>query len=94
MVMPSLLTIGLCALLFIALGVAWVVGVGIVRRHWPRHLVHFYILMAAVRMVSVLTVAGVYILFISDSSAESKSFALMMMVMYVLMMLVMLIIKH
>ena len=52
----SALTVILTAVFFILLGVAYVRGYDIVKRHSPDHLVHFYLLMTVIRIVLVATV--------------------------------------
>lgn len=84
----------ICALLLGMLGAAWMLGYDFVRRHSPALLPRFYIVCALARFLFVGTLAGVYILGVSHSTAESKAFALMILGMYALMMLVTLIIKH
>ncbi|MDD2601945.1 MAG: hypothetical protein WCS15_00900 [Prevotella sp.] len=90
----SLLTIVLCALLFIVLGMIWIVGYNVVKRHSPENLPKFYLLLAVIRIVIVLTVAGIYIVYVSDSMNESKAFAIMLAVMYTAMMALTLKLKH
>ena len=92
--MISPLAILLCALLFVALGAMWIVGYGLMKKHSPENLPRFYLVLAVIRIVLVLTVTGIYILFISSSAAQSKSFALMVIAMYVAMMAITLKIKH
>lgn len=84
----------LAALLFTLLGGAWVLGYDFVKKHAPAELSKFYILMAVVRVVLVLTVTGTYILLIAQSATQAKAFAVMMLVMYAVMMAVTLKIKH
>lgn len=84
----------LAALLFTLLGGAWVLGYDFVKKHVPAELPKFYILMAVVRVVLVLTVTGTYILLIAQSATQAKAFAVMMLVMYAVMMAVTLKIKH
>lgn len=76
------------------LGMAWVFGCGRVRRLSPASLPRFYIISAVARFLFVATLAGVYILCVSQSRAESKAFAVMLLCMYALMMVIALIIKH
>ncbi len=77
-----------------SLGVVWVVGASVVKRHSPEHLPHFYMIIAVVRILILLTMIGGYIFLLSDSKEESKVFALFTMAMYVLMMVITLKIKH
>ncbi|MBM6992671.1 MAG: hypothetical protein I3J02_05320 [Prevotella sp.] len=87
-------TIVLCALFFIVLGLMWILGYDFIKKHSPENLPKFYLLMSVVRFLAVLTLAGGYILLVSNSQAQSESFALMVCVMYVVMMAVTLKIKH
>ena len=84
----------LAVLLFTLLGGAWVLGYDFVKKHAPAELPKFYILMAVVRVVLVLTVTGTYVLLIAQSATQAKAFAVMMLVMYAVMMAVTLKIKH
>ena len=79
---------------FSLLGLAWVSGLSFVRKHLPDYLVPFYMLMAAVRFVSILTVIGIYAFCISESRENTLSFAALFLIMYVVMMVVTLIFKH
>ena len=90
----SPLTIGLCAVFFVVLGATWITGYNVVRRLSPRNLPRLYLLLAIVRIVAMLTVAGIYIVFVSRSLAESKAFAVMALVMYATMMAFTLKIRH
>ena len=89
----SAIAVSLSALFFVALGFAYVKGYDVVKRHSPGHLVHFYLTMAAIRMLLVATIVVVYVL-LSDSRDDAISFAAMFLVMYVVMMVVTLILKH
>ena len=89
----SALAVFLSALFFIILGLAYVKGYDAVRRHSPEHLVHFYLIMATIRMRLVATVVGVYVL-LSDNRDDSIRFAIMFLGMYFVMMVVTLILKH
>lgn len=83
-----------CLLIFIALGSGWIAGYQYLKDKGPQYLVRFYLIYAIFRILTVLSVAVVYIFFISGSTAESKSFVLMLFTMYVLMMALTLIMKH
>ena len=53
----------LSVLFFTLLGVAYVKGYDVVKRQAPDHLVHFYLIMATIRMLLVATVVGLYVSF-------------------------------
>lgn len=80
--------------LFTFLGIAWVMGYNMVKRRSPRHLPMFYMGMACFRGLTVLTFAALYIFLVSKSSAESKTFVVILFVLYALMMTITLKIKH
>ncbi|KGF16660.1 hypothetical protein HMPREF1640_09165 [Prevotella sp. S7-1-8] len=92
--MVSSLTLIICTLLFTAIGAIWIVGYNYVKKHCPANLPQFYMILAVARIVSILAFVGIYILFISKSAAESRVFALMVILMYIVMMGVSLKIKH
>lgn len=92
--MPSLTSFICCALLFTILGLAWIFGLGLVKRLAPQHLVTFSVLFTVVRVTVVLAVIGAYVFCLSDSLAESKAFAAMALIMYGLMMVITYVIKH
>ena len=77
----------IAALLFALLGVTYVKGYDIVREKSPEHLPHFYLVMATVRMLLILTLLGAYVL-LTDDREEAIRFALACMGMYVVMMAV------
>lgn len=92
--MPSTLTICLCLVLFAALGTGWVKGYDIVKKRAPLQLPKFYMVYAAFRMITILLVVAVYVFFISDSLAQSKSFVILIFIMYAAMMALTLKMKH
>lgn len=89
----SVLSVSLSISYFIVIGLAYVKGYDIVKRHSPGYLVHFYLIMTAIRMLLTATVVVVYVL-LSDSRDDSIRFAAMFMSMYAVMMVVTLILKH
>lgn len=89
----SVLAISLSALFFVVLGLAYVKGLGFVKRHSPEHMVHFYLIMATIRMLLVATIVIIYVL-LSDNRDDAVRFAAMFFGMYVVMMVVTLILKH
>lgn len=86
--MPSLTAIVCCALLFIVLGLMWLLGCSFFERKAPQLLV-FMVIRAQV----VLTLVGVHAFVISESLEEAKSFAAMVLIMYGVMMVVTHVIK-
>ena len=80
--------------LFTLLGMAYVKGYDVVKRHSPQHLVHFYLIMATVRMLIVATAVAIYVLLIAKSRDDAISFALIIIIMYVVMMAVTLKLRH
>ncbi len=83
----------LSALFFLLLGVAYVKGYDFVKKHSPEHLVHFYLVMAAVRMLLVGTVVALYVLF-TDNRSDAIRFAAIFLIMYALTMGVTLKLRH
>ena len=83
----------LSVLFFTLLGVAYVKGYDIVKRHSPDHLVHFYLIMATIRMLLVATVIGLYVFF-TDNREDAILFALIYLIMYAIMMVVTLLMRH
>lgn len=81
-------------MLFTALGMGWVKGYGVVKARIPHQLVKFCLAYAAFRMITILLYVGVYVLFISESLAQSKAFVIMIFIMYVFMMALTLTKKH
>jgi cytochrome c biogenesis factor len=75
------------------IGMAYVKGYDIVRMKSPEHLPHFYLIMATIRILLVLTVVGLYVLF-ADSREDIIRFGVMTMVMYAIMMVVTLLMRH
>ena len=64
----------LSVLFFALLGVAYVKGYDLVKRHSPDHLAHVYLIMATIRMLLVLTVVGLYVFFTENRDhADRKS---------------------
>jgi hypothetical protein len=81
-------------LFFTLLGLAYVKGYDVVKRHSPEHLVHFYLIMATVRMLLVGTVVALYVLLIASNREDAIRFALIYIIMYVVMMVVTLKLRH
>ena len=83
----------LSILFFTLLGVAYVKGYDIVKRHAPDHLVHFYLIMAVIRMLLVLTVVGLYVFF-TENREDAIRFAGIFIIMYAIMMVITLKLRH
>lgn len=81
------------ALFLTLLGAAYVKGYDVVKRHSPDHLVHFYLIMATVRMLLVGTAVALYVLF-AENREDAIRFALIFILMYVVMMVVTLKLRH
>ena len=87
------MTYFLAALFFTLLGVAYVKGYDLVKSRSPEHLVHFYLVMATIRMLLVATVVGLYVFF-APTREDAIRFALIILIMYAIMMVVTLKIRH
>ena len=83
----------LSVLFFTLLGVAYVKGYDIVKRHSPDHLVHFYLIMATIRMLLVVTVVGLYVFF-TENREDAIHFAALFLIMYAITMVVTLLMRH
>ena len=83
----------LSVLFFTRLGVTYVKGYDIVKRHSPDHLVHFYLIMATIRMLLVATVVGLYVFF-TENREDAIHFAAIFLIMYAIMMVITLLMRH
>ena len=83
----------LSVLFFTLLGVSYVKGYDIVKRHSPDHLVHFYLIMATIRMLLVLTIVGLYVYF-TENREDAIHFAAIFIIMYAITMVVTLLMRH
>ncbi len=79
---------------FTLLGTAYVKGYDVVKAHSPQRLVHFYLIMATVRMLLVGTAVAIYVLFIAQNRTDSIRFALIIIIMYAIMMVTTLWMRH
>ena len=79
---------------FTLLGTAYVKGYDVVKAHSPEHMVHFYLIMATVRMLLVGTAIAIYVLLIASNREDAIRFALIYLIMYAIMMAVTLILRH
>lgn len=89
----SLLAIFFSALFFILLGVIYVKGYDFVKGNSPEKLPQFYIVLAAIRMLLVVTIVAIYVI-MSPSRQQSVHFSAMFLGMYAVMMIITLILKH
>ena len=87
------MTYFLAALFFTLLGVAYVKGYDFVKSRSPEHLVHFYLVMATIRMLLVATVVGLYVFF-APTREDAIHFAVIILVMYAITMVVTLTLRH
>ena len=69
-------------------------GSEVFKKPAPQHLPGFHMILTVIRMISILTVIGLYLIFISESQEETEAFVIMMLSMYALMMTVTLLIRH
>ena len=83
----------LSVLFFTLLGVAYVKGYDIVKRHSPDHLVHFYLIMATIRMLLVASVVGLYVFF-TENREDAIHFAALFLIMYAITMVITLLMRH
>ena len=88
-----ILEIILSALFFTFLGILYVKGYDIVKRHSQEHLPHFYLIMATIRMLLVASVVALYVLF-TENREDTIRFAVIYIIMYVVMMVVTLKLRH
>ena len=88
-----ILEIILSALFFTFLGILYVRGYDIVKKHSPEHLPHFYLIMATIRMLLVATVVALYVFF-TENREDTIRFAVIYIIMYVVMMVVTLKLRH
>ena len=87
------MTYFLAVLFFTLLGVAYVKGYDLVKSRSPEHLVHFYLVMATIRMLLVATVVGLYV-FLAPTREDAIRFAGIILIMYAIMMVVTLKLRH
>ena len=83
----------LSAVFFTLLGVAYVKGYDLVKQHSPDHLVHFYLIMATIRMLLVLTVVGLYVFF-TENRDHAIRFVIIFLIMYAITMVITLKLRH
>ena len=83
----------LSVLFFALLGVAYVKGYDFVKHHSPDHLVHFYLIMATIRMLLVLTAIGLYVFFTANRQ-DAIRFVILFLIMYAITMVITLKLRH
>ena len=83
----------LSILFFTLLGVAYVKGYDLVKKHSPDHLAHFYLIMATTRMLLVATVVGLYVFF-TENREDAIHFAIIFIIMYAITMVITLLMRH
>ena len=83
----------LSVLFFVLLGGAYVKGYDFVKQHAPDHLVHFYLIMATIRMLLVATIVGLYVFF-AENREDAIRFAAIILIMYAITMVVTLLMRH
>ena len=88
-----ILEIILSALFFTFLGILYVRGYDIVKKHSPEHLPHFYLIMATIRMLLVASVVALYVFF-TENREDAIRFAVIYIIMSVVMMVVTLKLRH
>lgn len=86
-------TIFLSVLFFTILGTAYCKGYDITKRHSPERLPQFYMIMAAIRFILIVTIVGAYA-FLSGNRADTISFVTLFFTLYMIMMVVTLKLKH
>lgn len=83
----------LSLLFFTALGTAYVKGYDAVKSKAPDRLVHFYLIMATIRMLLVATVVALYVIF-TENRDDAVRFAAIFIIMYAITMVITLRLRH
>ena len=83
----------LSILFFTLLGVAYVKGYDLVKKHSPDHLAHFYLIIATIRMLLVATVVGLYVFF-TENREDAIHIAIIFIIMYAITMVITLLMRH
>lgn len=86
-------TIFLSALFFTLMGMAYCKGYDLTRKHAPLRLPQFYLVMAVIRFILVVSAVGIYA-FLSENRKDTVEFAALFFIMYVAMMVVTIKLKH
>ncbi len=83
----------LAIVMVILLGIAYVKGYDFVKQRSPEHLPQFYLIMATIRMLIVLTMVGIAV-FLTDNREDTIRFALTILIVYAVMMVITLKLRH
>jgi len=75
------------------LGVAYVKGYDLVKSRSPERLVHFYLIMATIRILLVASVIALYV-FLAPNREDAIHYAAIILIMYAITMVVTLILRH
>ena len=75
------------------LGMAYVKGYDLVKSRSPEHLVHFYLIMATIRVLLVASVIALYV-FLTPNREDAIHYAVIILIMYVITMVITLILRH
>lgn len=81
------------AIFFIILGTTYVKGYDVVKSRSPEHLVHFYMIMATIRLLLVATLIALYV-FYASNRGNATNFAAIVLAMYAMMMVITLFLRH
>ncbi len=89
----SVTTVFLSVLFYTILGTIYCKGYDMVKQASPERLPQFYMIMAAIRFVLIITIIGIYAFF-SVNKANTLSFVTLFLILYIIMMIVTLKVKH
>lgn len=83
----------IAAFLMALIGMAYVKGYDFVKLRSPEHLVHFYLIMATIRILLVSTIVVLYAFFAANRE-DTIRFATIILILYAIMMVVTLKLRH
>lgn len=83
----------IAAFLMTLIGMAYVKGYDFVKLRSPEHLVHFYLIMATIRILLVSTIVALYVFFAANRE-DTIRFAAIILILYAIMMVVTLKLRH
>ena len=83
----------IAAFLMTLIGMAYVKGYDFVKLRSPEHLVHFYLIMAMIRILLVSTIVALYAFFAANRE-DTIRFAAIILILYAIMMVVTLKLRH
>ena len=89
----DIISIFFSVLFFTLLGIAYCKGYDFTKKHSPERLPQFYMVMAVIRFLLVVSVIGIYT-FLSENRTSTKHFAVMFLCMYFVTMVITLKLKH